>query len=116
MRLTYVLPYPELNGGNKVIFQHAALLAGFGHRVTVVAEGPEPDWFDLRGAGVLYRNACTPLPALPEQDLVVATYWTTLATAPQRAPGPLAHFCQGYEGGLVHLRPRLAEIEAAYRR
>jgi glycosyltransferase involved in cell wall biosynthesis len=54
------------------------------------------------------------LPKLPEQDLVIATFWTTLPLARRFGLGPLAHFCQGYEGGLVHLRPVLAEIEAVY--
>jgi glycosyltransferase involved in cell wall biosynthesis len=124
MRITYVLPRPELSGGNKVVCQHARLLGRLGHRVTVVGEGPRPDWFDFQpagpagaaGSGVEYRNVLAPFPPLPEQDLVVATFWTTLATASRWAPGPLAHFCQGYEGGLVHLRPALAEIEAAYAR
>lgn len=43
MRITYVLPLPELNGGNKVIYQHADLLRANGDEVTVMCEGPKPD-------------------------------------------------------------------------
>jgi glycosyltransferase involved in cell wall biosynthesis len=50
------------------------------------------------------------------QDLVIATYWTTLATAEAFSLGPVAHFCQGYEGDLVHLAAAVPEIEAAYAR
>lgn len=111
MRITYVLPRPELNGGNKVIFQHVGLLQENGEEVTVLGEGPQPDWIAVRAPYVDY--AAGP-PRLRDQDLVVATYWTTLALARRFELGPLAHFCQGYEGGLAHLRPVLREIEAVY--
>jgi len=112
MRVTYVLPYPELNGGNKVIFQHARLLADCGDEVTILGEGPRPDWI---AAGTYHDYAAAAPPALPPQDLVIATYWTTVATARALALGPVAHFCQGYEGGLEHLEPQRAAIEAVYR-
>ncbi|HYO15499.1 MAG TPA: glycosyltransferase family 4 protein [Thermoanaerobaculia bacterium] len=111
MRITYVLPRPELGGGNKVIFQHARLLQENGAEVTVLCEGPKPDWIAIDAA---YVDSTAGFPKLPEQDLVIATYWTTLPVARRLGLGPLAHFCQGYEGGLVHLRPVLQEIEAVY--
>lgn len=111
MRITYVLPYPELNGGNKVIFQHARLLQELGHELTVLAEGPKPDWIRIDAA---YVDIGAEAPRILSQDLVIATYWTTIERSRQLALGPLAHFCQGYEGGLVHLAPDLPRIEAAY--
>ena len=100
VRVTYVLPFPELNGGNKVIFQHARLLAGGGDEVTVLGQGPRPAWFPLP---TYHDYAAAPVPALPPQDLVIATYWTTVETALDLDLGPVAHFCQGYEGDLEHL-------------
>jgi glycosyltransferase involved in cell wall biosynthesis len=111
MRVAYVLPEPELGGGSRVVFQHADLLAAAGLEATVLGAGPRPPWARLASPYVDY--AAGP-PRLPSQDLVIATLWSTIATARAFAAGPLAHFCQGYEGGLVHLRPVLAEIEAAY--
>jgi glycosyltransferase involved in cell wall biosynthesis len=111
MRIAYVLPFPELNGGNKVIFQHVRLLQEHGDEVTVLCEGPKPGWADVDAAYVDYTAGA---PGVRDQDLVIATFWTTLAIARRLALGPLAHFCQGYEGGLVHLRPVLREIEAVY--
>jgi glycosyltransferase involved in cell wall biosynthesis len=113
MRLCYVLPSPELGGGNKVIFQHAHLLRRQGWEVAVAGDGPPPGWLRLE---VPYWDWRAARPPLGPQDLVVATYWTTVAVAERLALGPVAHFCQGYEGGLEHLQPRLAEIEAAYSR
>jgi glycosyltransferase involved in cell wall biosynthesis len=111
VRITYVLPRPELGGGNKVIFQHVNLLEGAGEEVTVLGDGPRPDWIHLESA---YHDLQQGAPRLASQDLVVATYWTTIAVARGLVLGPLAHFCQGYEGGLAHLRPVWPEIEAAY--
>lgn len=111
MRITYVLPFPELNGGNKVIFQHARMLQEMGHELTILAEAPKPDWIRIDAA---YVNTATTVPRLSSQDLVIATYWTTIERSVQLAAGPVAHFCQGYEGGLVHLAPVLPRIEAAY--
>lgn len=111
MRIAYVLPYPELNGGNKVIFQHARLLQDLGHELTILAEGAKPGWIRVDAAWV---DLGAEAPRLPSQDLVIATYWTTIERSQQLALGPLAHFCQGYEGGLVHLAPVLPRIEAAY--
>ena len=111
MRITYVLPYPELNGGNKVIFQHVQALQELGHEMTVLAEAPKPDWIRIDAH---YVNTAVTVPRLPSQDLVVATFWTTIERSRRLGFGPLAHFCQGYEGGLVHLAPLLPQIEAAY--
>jgi glycosyltransferase involved in cell wall biosynthesis len=113
VRIAYVLPWPELGGGNKVIFQHVRLLHERGIEVTVLGAGPRPTWTDLP---VPYHDYDAGPPALAPQDLVIATYWTTIAVAERLNAGPLAHFCQGYEGGLAHLAPQLAAIEAAYSR
>jgi glycosyltransferase involved in cell wall biosynthesis len=113
VRITYVLPYPELNGGNKVIFQHIALLRENGDQVTVLAEGPKPGWIPIDAA---YHDYSAAPARLADQDLVIATYWTTLEIARRLGAGPVAHFCQGYEGGLVHLAAVLPQIEAAYSR
>lgn len=112
MRITYILPYPELGGGAKVTFQHARLLREGGAEVTVLGEGARPGW---AVPGVPYVDLTAGEPRLSSQDLVIATFFTTFAVARRLELGPLAHFCQGYEGGLVHLLPVLPEIERAYR-
>ncbi len=110
MRITYVLPRPELGGGTKVVFQHADLLLERGHRVTVLGDGPAPGWASFR---VPYLDGRAPI-SLPSQDLVVATFWTTAERVRELALGPPAHFCQGYEGSHKHYLAQLPEIEAAY--
>lgn len=111
LRITYVLAHPEMNGGHKVVFQHVRLLRDAGHEVTVLGEGPRPEWAGFDGP---YQDYSAGPARLSDQDLVIATFWTTLPVARQLGAGPVAHFCQGYEGGLVHLAPRLREIEEVY--
>lgn len=111
MRIAYLLPSPDLGGGNKVIFQHAELLAQRGHQVTLLGEGPAPEWIDLPLPYIDQRQGCD---GVPHQDLVITTFWTTIARARQLDLGPIAHFCQGYEGGHVHYHDQLEAIEAAY--
>lgn len=113
MRLAYVLDRPELCGGVKVVFQHAQLLHAQGHRVTVLGVGERPSWIRFDGD---YLDLRAGAPALPPQDLVIATYWTTVDVAEGLDRGPVAHFCQGYEGDLPHLEPERPRIEAVYRR
>jgi glycosyltransferase involved in cell wall biosynthesis len=112
MRILYVLDRPELGGGVKVVFQHAELLRRQGHRATVAGRGPRPTWVSFGGPYVDLEAGSAPGP----HDLVVATFWTTLAVAEALGVGPVAHFCQGYEGDLAHLGADRPEIEAAYRR
>ncbi len=111
MKLLYLLSYPELNGGNKVVFQHAELLRGLGHDVTLAAEGARPDWAPFGGT---YVDRSVVAGSGVRYDLVIATFWSTVRQALKLDLGPVAHFCQGYEGALEHLLPRLAEIEAVY--
>jgi len=110
LRIAYVLDYPELGGGPKVVFQHARLLRERGDEVTLLGRGPRPGWIEVPGT-YLDLDAS---PRLPSQDLVIGTFWSTLPVARDLGVGPLAHFCQGYEGGLVHLRPVLGQIEEVY--
>ncbi len=114
MKLLYLLSFPELNGGNKVVFQHAELLRQLGHQVTLAAEGARPDWVTF-GGSYLDRLHRSVVRSADRYDLVIATFWTTVRQALELDLGPVAHFCQGYEGSLAHLQPRLAEIEAVYR-
>ncbi|MEM7351664.1 MAG: glycosyltransferase family 4 protein [Acidobacteriota bacterium] len=111
MRITYVLARPELGGGNKVVFQHADLLLRLGHSVSILGEGPAPEWFEVTAD---YVDASAGPIRLPSQDLVIATFWTTVRTAVELNLGPPVHFCQGYEGSHVHYRELWPEIDAAY--
>ncbi len=111
MRVAYILAHPTLGGGTKVVAQHAALLRQAGVDVTLLASGPRPAWLPFTGR---YIDVDTAPPRLPSQDVAIATYWTTLARAVDLGVGPVAHFCQGYEGRLDYLRDDWPRIDSAY--
>lgn len=125
MRVTYLLDRPELGGGTKVVVQQARLLGDRGHQLTVAAEGPQPAWIEpwirprtgpRRTPTIRYLDLSRSAAELASQDLVVATYWTTIARAERLQAGPVAHFCQGFEEDLAHLAPQLGAIREAYSR
>jgi len=114
LSLCYLLDGTALSGGAKVVLHHANLLGARGHAVTVVSDGPRPEWYRLR---VGFRQVAwkdgEPLPAA---DVTVATYWTTLQTVAGLTDCQPLHFCQGYEGSFPHTAGDHAAIETAYRR
>ena len=111
MRILYIIDRPELCGGVKVIFQHADLLTRRGHQVTVFGRGPKPAWIAFRACYMDYTKVTK---SVPSQDLVVATYWTTVPLAESLHLGQVAHFCQGFEGALKHLATQRDQIDAVY--
>jgi len=112
VRVTYLLEGTELFGGTKVALRQANLLAARGHRVTVLAKGPRPDWLPVDAA--FEQRATFEGLRLPSDTVCVATYWTTIA--PAAASGAVAvHYCQGFEGSYTHNRDDHGAIDAAYR-
>ena len=111
-RINYLLEDSSLFGGVKVILHHAVLLRRLGHRVTVVSRGPRPTWYPT-GDDFVTVAGFTPA-EVPQADLNVATFWTTLAPASALPTGRAVHFCQGFEAALNHNRAQHPEILAAY--
>ncbi|HEX4953211.1 MAG TPA: glycosyltransferase family 4 protein [Thermoanaerobaculia bacterium] len=113
MRIVYLLEGTSLFGGVKVVLRQANLLAARGHECTVVSREPRPDWMALEAR---FRQVADLVPAqLPEADVVVATFWTTIGAA-RRAPAREAvHYCQGLEYTYTHNGAEHAAIRAAYR-
>jgi glycosyltransferase involved in cell wall biosynthesis len=125
MRVTFVLPYAGMAGGNRVISVYADRLQRRGHQVTVVSlpqarlsrfrklksllrgrgwprdPVPEPSYFD--GLAVPHRVLDRHRPVVdedvPNADVVIATFWRTapwvLSLSEQK--GAKAIFLQGYE-------------------
>ena len=112
MRITIVFDAPELCGGVINAVSIARLLQRDGHRVTLSARGGPPAWLAWRGAWHDHQGFQVEPPA---QDLVIATYWTTVAWAKAAGWPKVVHFCQGYEGDLIHLAAQREAIEAVYR-
>jgi glycosyltransferase involved in cell wall biosynthesis len=113
LRLTYLLEGSGLFGGTKVALRQANLMVRRGHRVTVASREPAPDWMSVVAHFVLSPTLAPS--TLPQADVTVATYWTTIAPA-VAAPGREAvHYCQGFEASYTHNRsdhPRILEAYA----
>lgn len=116
MRITWLLECADqLWGGVKVALEDANWLHRRGHQVTVLSRSGPPSWMRLECA---FRRVQDFRPEhLPDGDVVIGTFWTTVpwAASAGRGKGVPVHYCQGYEGDNpenVALRDR---IEATYR-
>ncbi len=102
-----------LFGGVKVVLLHADNLSRLGYEVTVVSTAPSPDWYPLKAPFLQVEDlACR---SLPHVDVVVATYWETIAPAMQNDCTEVVHFCQGFEWLFSSNLSRRPEILEAYR-
>jgi glycosyltransferase involved in cell wall biosynthesis len=111
--VVYLLEDTTLFGGVKIVLHQANLLAGRGHKVTVVSKGERPAWFPLR-AEFLRVPALDPKHLL-DADVTVATFWTTIRAAAAAPAGASAHYCQGFEAIYTHNTQEHGEILEAYR-
>lgn len=110
--ICYLLESTDLWGGVKIVFEQAEQLAARGFDVTVLSKGGPPDWYDLQ---VPFRT----VPDfngrhLPQADLYIGTFWTTVAAAHDTGMGIGAHLVQGYEGNHPASGPQLHHIEFVY--
>ena len=115
LRIAYLLESTALSGGVRVVALQAEALARRGHRVAVVSPEPAPRWFAL-GRAHMELSAFRDSRELPQADVRVATFWTTVAPALEGARGPVFHLCQGYEGEHTFYADRRGLIEEAYAR
>ena len=102
-KIVYLLEDTALYGGVKVVLEQANLLAARGWDVTVVSPGERPAWLEM--VAKFERSDGLEPEHIPPADLLVATFWTTLAkarAARERSGGEILHFCQGFEGSNTH--------------
>ena len=84
-----------------------------GHAVTMITKGLPLAWRPSRAEWVYvddFRQA-----DLEPYDFVIATFWTTVAPAWERAGEKVVHLCQGLESTFTAYDGIRPEIEAAYR-
>ena len=115
LRIAYLLESTALSGGVKVVALQAEALARRGHRVAIVCPEPAPRWF-AAGPAHVELSAFRDSRELPQADVRVATFWTTVPPALEGARGPVFHLCQGYEGEHRFYADRHPQIREAYAR
>jgi tetratricopeptide (TPR) repeat protein len=116
MRITWLLEAADqLSGEVKVALEHANWLHQRGHQVVVVSRSGTPDWMRLQCAFKKVPDFRTE--HLPDADVIVSTFWTTMQSAAGAGPkkGVPVHFCQDYEGDGAENETLRERIEAAYR-
>lgn len=113
MNIAYLMEDTALSGGIRVQLAQADALIARGHRVRIVTKGLPLTWRPSRAEWVYVDDFNTY--DAREDDLIIATFWTTLASAYAIAPEKARHLCQGYEGSFTAYQPIRGEIEAAYR-
>lgn len=111
--VTYLLADTALSGGVKVVLNQATMMTARGHRVYVVSTDAPPDW--LRFEAQFRRVEAFEPSVLPESDVTIATFWTTVAPALSAPSRAVAHYCQGFEAGLLHNVNDHPAILEAYR-
>ena len=112
LAINYLVEDTALFGGVKVVLQQANLLGDRGHRVTIVSRAERPDWFDVRCG---FERVRTFAPSnVPEADITVATYWTTIEPAIAAERGQAVHYCQGFEWIHNHNRADHERIRQVY--
>ena len=113
MRIVYLLESAGLWGGVVSILEAANRLHERGHEVTVLIRGDAPQWTHLH-CEVVTVDAFSP-DVIPEADVIVGTFWTTIPAAVASGKGAPVHYCQGYEGDNPENVAHRAQIEEVYR-
>jgi len=111
--VVYLLEDTALFGGVKIVLHQAELMARRGHDITVVSKGERPHWFPLRAE---FRQVPGFEPRhVPEADVTIATFWTTIRAAAAARSGAAAHYCQGFEATYTHNTQEHSAVLEAYR-
>ncbi|MCX7897486.1 MAG: glycosyltransferase family 4 protein [Rhodocyclaceae bacterium] len=114
MRIAYLLESADLCGGVRVVLDQARALRSRGHEVRVFIRRGQPTWYPY---AIAWQTASQLTEAAESfrAEIVIATFWTTIADACRiRAALPI-HLCQGIELDFVEYARMRAAIEAAYR-
>ena len=110
LNITYVLASNSPSGGVKVVFEHANRLKNRGHNVSIYCGNNENNtWFETN-VQVIFGD----LNEIPENDIIIATYFTTIPYVVKAKAKLKIHLCQGYEGHLHKEEASLKVIQNNY--
>lgn len=140
MKITFILPFAGVNGGNRVVATYARLMEARGHEVRVISQPfrvqagrmtrlkqrlglvptpsePTLDMLDFLGPRhkVLSKNRPLVASDVPDGDVVIATWWRTAEWVAALPPskGRKFYLLQGYETFAPHPVERVAATYAA---
>lgn len=113
----YLLASDSPSGGVKVVFEHANRLRDRGYDVKIYCNKNETktNWFDVYVPIIYFSNYSE----IPECDIAIGTYFTTLQVLQKIRALVKIHLCQGYEVSLYDPSkdlPLILTIQDDYRR
>jgi len=112
MKIVYILEGSDLSGGAKVVLDQAQELSRRGYDVYIVSKEDRILWHPMVNLKFIKSSD---LKDLPEADIGIATFWTTVIPAYESGKfKKLFHFCQGYEGSFPPYEKIKKEIDKAY--
>lgn len=113
LNICYLLESTELSGGVRVVLDQARALAARGHAVTVLAHRGDHSWYPYPVTVSYVENFASAAAALQSQ-VVIATFWTTVAPALACRAALTVHLCQGCEWECPEYGDIADQIDAAY--
>ena len=113
MKITYLLESADPKwGGVRTILDDANELSKRGHQVSIISKTRIPKdypvYFSFKVVGDF-----SPI-SIPESDIVVGTFWTTVPFAYISQKGIPVHFCQGYEADYTDVEEIKKRIDEVY--
>ncbi|MGH9457267.1 MAG: glycosyltransferase family 4 protein [Thermoanaerobaculia bacterium] len=112
-RIAYLMEDTDLSGGVRVQLAQTDALVARGHAVTIFTKGLPLTW-RTSAAEWEYVDDFG-VPSYEGFDFVVATFWTTVRPAWERAGARTVHLSQGLESTFTAYDDAREEIEAVYR-
>ena len=95
IHIVYVLNHSSTCGGVKVILEHANYLEKLGNKVTLVCHHEAPTWFPLNAEYIQVPFEDKLGEAIPDCDVIVATYWDHIQECIEANKAPVVYFEQG---------------------
>lgn len=114
LNICYLLESTELSGGVRVVLDQARALAARGHAVRVLALRGDHAWYPYP-VTLDYVESFAGAAAIHQPQVVIATFWTTVAPALDCRAALTVHLCQGLEWECPEYGDIAARIDAAYR-
>ncbi|MBU2431838.1 MAG: hypothetical protein KKH99_14180, partial [Proteobacteria bacterium] len=112
MKITYLIPFSFVCGGLRVVFEQANRLQDRGHEVKIVSLQEDQGWFPLKAEFV--KVPCFE-GHIPESDILIATFNTTVRPAYESGRGIPFYLIQGYESLFYEDKAYQAQCEESYR-
>jgi len=105
--IIYIIASNAPSGGVKIIFEQANRLKDRGYNISIYCYKNElSNWFDLHVP--IHYFSCDN--DIPETDIAIGTYFTTLPFLQKCKAKVKIHFCQGYEVLLYENEPRFTPL------